>query len=302
MDWSSDENIKITYRLLRIKGYGPAKANKLLWSLKPSIENSKEFEASLYCALKPQEKKEFEDPFELYQDSNERIGYISVLDDLLYPSMLRTSLWHNSPTVLSFMGNVNLLKKEKIGFSGSRKVSERGIWIAGDCVKQLAQDDVCVVSGYAKGVDLIALEAALRNGATSIVVLPEGISNFRIRPELRELWDWNRVLVVSEFTPHARWMVSHAMARNKTIIGLSDMMLVIEAGKTGGSLDAGLKTLQAGKALFVPRFREFPESAFGNLILLRNGAYALGLGRGTHHTNIELIRILMHRRSMELFK
>ena len=29
MDWSSDENIKITYRLLRIKGYGPAKANKL---------------------------------------------------------------------------------------------------------------------------------------------------------------------------------------------------------------------------------------------------------------------------------
>lgn len=38
-------------------------------------------------------------------------------------------------------------------------------------------------------------------------------------------------------------MASRVMQRNNTIIGLSDIMVVVEAGETGGSLDAGNKTL-----------------------------------------------------------
>ena len=257
--------------------------------LKPSVNSSNQLEESIIRALKPQEVNTFTQQYVLYQRT-EHVRYVSMLDDYEYPSELRRMLAQNSPTVLSYMGNFDLLKKKKVGFSGSRKVSEKGIWITEDCVSQLAEDDICIVSGYANGVDMVAHKTALKHGASTIIVLPEGISNFYIRPELRDIWDWNRVLVISEFMPNDRWMASKAMKRNLTIIGLSDVMLIIEAGETGGSLDAGLKTIKAGKFLFVPQYNEFPSSALGNNILLGNGALALKLRSDTKRTNIERVR------------
>lgn len=301
MDWSSDDNIKIAYRLLGVKGWGPAQTNRLLWKLKPVVSSSNQLEESIIRALKPQEVASFKKQVELYQRM-EHVGYLSVLDDEKYPDDVRKLLQQNTPTVLSYMGNLDLLKKKKVGFSGSRKVSEKGMWIAEDCANQLAADDFCIVSGYAKGVDLIAHKAALKAGTSTIVVLPEGIGGFYIRPELHDVWDWNRVLVISEFMPHEKWMASRAMKRNMTIIGLSDAMLVIEAGETGGSLDAGMKTMQVGKALFVPLYGDIPESAMGNNVLLNKGAHAFGLRRDTGHTNMEGVRMTINTRmSASLF-
>lgn len=104
------------------------------------------------------------------------------------------------------------------------------------------------------------------------MVLPNGISEFSVRRELSDVWDWDRVLVVSEYLPEDKWSVARAMNRNGTIIGLCDAMFVAEAGVTGGSLDAGLKTLADGKPLFVPRYGDWPETALGNRRLLEMGA------------------------------
>ena len=40
------------------------------------------------------------------------------------------------------------------------------------------------------------------------------------------------------------------MQRNHTIIGISDAVVVVEAGETGGSMATGVETLKAGKMLF----------------------------------------------------
>jgi hypothetical protein len=40
----------------------------------------------------------------------------------------------------------------------------------------------------------------------------------------------------------------------------------IEAGETGGSLDAGMKTISYGKSLFVPDYAVAPQSALGNVL------------------------------------
>lgn len=294
MNWSSDDNIKITYRLLNVRGYGSAQTNKLLCKLKLSVNSSCQLEESIIRALKPQEVNIFTQQYVLYQRA-EHVGYVSMLDDHVYPNELRQMLAQNTPTVLSYMGNLDLLKKKKVGLSGSRKVSEKGMWITEDCVRQLAEDDICIVSGYANGVDMIAHQTALKHGASTIIVLPEGISHFYIRPALRDIWDWNRVLVISEFMPYDKWMASKAMKRNLTIIGLSDAMLVIEAGETGGSLNAGINTMEAGKPLFVPQYNEVPTSALGNNILLSKGASALRLRRDTRRTNMENIRLAMDK-------
>lgn len=294
MNWSSDDNIKISYRLLNVKGFGCAQANKLLWALSSTVQTSSQLENGIKQSLKPQDITAFDTEYTLYRTSTQ-INYVSVLDDISYPSKLRDSLRHNSPTVLSIMGNANLLHKKCVGISGSRKVSPKGLWITNDCASQLAENDICVVSGYASGVDIEAHKTALSNNGSTIIVLPEGISTFYIRKELRDIWDWDRVLVISEFLPKDKWLASRAMKRNQTIIGLSDSMIVIEAGETGGSLDAGLKTILSGKSLFVPYYKETPLSAAGNNLLIQKGAYPLGLGRDSHRTNIEKLMTAIYQ-------
>ena len=289
MNWSSDENIKITFRLLNIKGFGPVQTNKILYSLKYVVDSSSQLEESISNLLADEQLSYFKRPYELFQKDG-MVRYVSMLDSEVYPLMLIDMLSQNSPTVLSYMGNLNLLKKRRVGFSGSRKVSEKGLWITKDIVSQLGEEDICIVSGYANGVDAMAHRTALESGATTIIVLPEGISNFYVRSALKDVWDWDRVLVVSEFLPHEKWMASKAMKRNSTIIALSDAMIVVEAGETGGSLDAGMKTLRVRKPLFVPRFKEPTSSNAGNNILLANSASPLGFDSISNHTNLSGLR------------
>lgn len=143
---------------------------------------------------------------------------------------------------------------------------------------------------------MIAHQTALKHGASTIIVLSEGISHFCICPAFRDIWDWNRVLVISEFMPYDKWMASKAMKRNLTIIGLSDAMLVIEDSETGGSLNAWINTMEGGKSLFVPQYNEIPTSALGNNILLGKGTSALKLKRDTRRANMENIRLAMDKK------
>lgn len=287
MDWADICVIKILYRLLGVKGMGPAKANKLLYSIRDKVEDAVHLEQIITGRLNDKQQAEFMQDYLLY-DKHPGITYISIFDER-YPNSLKQELGANAPTVLSVMGNLNLFNKKTVGFSGSRKVSDKGIGIASDIASQLSEHDFCLVSGYANGVDMIAHKTALSCGASTIMVLPEGISSFYVRRELKDFWDWNRVLVVSEFEPFAKWMVSRAMQRNRTLIALSKAMLVIEAGEKGGSLDAGIKTIDKGKRLFVPQYAEFPVSALGNAFLLQHGAFPLKMKRTSRRTNLDML-------------
>ena len=40
----------------------------------------------------------------------------------------------------------------------------------------------------------------------------------------------NNILLLSEFSPESKWLASNAMIRNKTIVGLSNAVLVVQAG------------------------------------------------------------------------
>lgn len=285
MDWSNIETVKVLYRLLAVKGMGPVRANNLLSNLRNKVASTEKLQENICACLNEAQKETFLKDLKLDIDIEDST-FLSIFDDK-YPKEILQDMGIASPTVLSLAGNLDLLNKHKIGFSGSRKVSEKGMAIAEDVASQLADNDFCLVSGYANGVDMVAHKTALERGASTIIVLPEGISSFYIKKELKSVWDWNRILVVSEFEPFAKWQVSRAMQRNRTIIALSQAMLVIEAGEKGGSLDAGLKSIEKGKKLFVPQYADFPVSALGNKRLLQNGAYPLKMSRTSMKANLD---------------
>lgn len=219
------------------------------------------------------------------------IDHVQIaIDDPEYPSVLNSAMGSKAPKTLSYAGNLGLLKLPSVGFCGSRKASEQGLAAARDCASQAADLGIAVVSGNAAGVDVEAHFHALANGGSTILVLPEGIENFRIRKVLQPVWDWDRVLVLSQFEPQHGWQAYRAMARNKVIIGLSGAMIVIEAGNRGGTLDAGKSTLEMGLPLFVAQYEQVSFDAGGNEALIQMGGVPLFKLRSTNRANMSKVQ------------
>ncbi|MFN3262251.1 MAG: DNA-processing protein DprA [Pikeienuella sp.] len=213
-----------------------------------------------------------------------------------YPRSLSDILGGKAPGNIYCMGNTDLLQKPSVGFCGSRRASEQGLAVANDCASQAAELGLNVVSGNAAGVDEVAHYMALASGGTTILVLPEGINNFRIRKSFSSVWDWNRVLVVSQFEPSSVWQAYRAMERNKVIIGLSGAMIVIEAGEKGGTLDAGNATLSMGVPLFVAHYDSLSADAKGNAILINKGGIPLNKLRSTERANMNKVKDSLYKR------
>lgn len=193
----------------------------------------------------------------------------SMLGDDMYPSSLAALA--KPPPLMFLIGNTDLLNQPSIGMCGSRNVSEIGLGAAKGCGDEVAAQDLVVVSGYAKGVDTETHLAALRSGGRTVIVLAEGILHFRRKKVFGNLLDLDRVLVLSQFPPAQRWNVGAAMTRNAVISGLGRAMVVIEAGETGGTLNAGLQALEMGRPVIALEFESQPTPD-GNRILIGKGA------------------------------
>ncbi len=162
--------------------------------------------------------------------------------DLALPAFARKHL----PPVIFVRGPADLLSKASVGFCGSRNATDRGLAVTADIADQVTAKGINVVSGGAKGVDITAHGTALDRGGTTTIVLAEGILQHRFRPELRNVFDPARTVVVSEFFPDDHWMVGRAMQRNRTICALSRALVLIEARAKGGTFAAGEAALDMG--------------------------------------------------------
>ena len=210
-------------------------------------------------------------------------------NDTLCPKRLLTVLGSKAPDTLYLQGNVDLLNLDGIGFCGSRKSSQKGIDAVRDCAEQAAVTGLTVVSGNAAGIDFEAHYHSLAVGGTTILVLPEGINHFRIKRALAPVWDWARTLVISQFNPDDAWKGYRAMTRNQVIIGLSKVMIVIEAGEKGGTMNAGMETIKHDTPLYVAEYQDMSVDARGNKKLLELGGKRLARSRSTGRANMKNI-------------
>ena len=206
--------------------------------------------------------------------SRHNIRVVTFLDPG-YPSRLNRTLGPEAPPVLFVYGDVSLLERKSVGFCGSRHPSGKAIDLTQHTAAAVANAGFNVVSGYAGGVDTAAHLAASRAGGITTIVLPEGILHFRMKSELGEFADEGTLLVMSEFPPRLPWAAHNAMQRNSTICGLSDVVVVVEAGSKGGTFEAGRTTLRLGLELFVLDYPGRPSSAAGNSELIRRGGHPI---------------------------
>lgn len=284
------------FRLLEVSGIGPARLGRILaladeagLSLTQLIDDSDRIKTVLTqeqtASLRANAAKSLDTWRELGDQS---VTVLSVLDPD-YPKSMRMLLGKQTPPLLFALGNTGLLEKPSLSFCGSRKASEKGLAVARKCAEIVSSEGINVVSGYAAGVDMATHRAALSVGGTTTLVLADGIKHFRLKRELKDVWDWERAVVVSQYSPGLPWSVHNAMARNLTICALCKAMVLIEARESGGSMEAGQACLRLGIPLFAPVYEGMPESASGNRLLLGQGARSLYKNKSTNLPNLRAL-------------
>jgi len=202
-----------------------------------------------------------------------RVEIITV-EDPGYPSKLKEI--HDAPLALYVRGSLQALElpAPTLGVVGTRRPTRYGSNMAERLSTAASHAGWPVVSGLAYGIDAIAHAAVVDANGAAIAVLGGGLA--RIHPQdhipLAKRIIETGGAVVSEFpmekTPNKRTFPM----RNRIISGLSDGVLVVEAGLGSGSLITANFALEQGRGVFsVPGRAEDPQ-AMGTNKLLKDGA------------------------------
>lgn len=190
-----------------------------------------------------------------------------------YPERLRNI--DSPPKELYCLGNLELLNyKTNIAIIGSRNCSLYGERAAKDFAFNLAKEDVCIVSGLAKGIDSFSHIGALNAKGKTIAVLGSGLDNIYPKENIKlvESIIKNNGLVISEYPLGTKPLKYHFPARNRIISGLSDSVLVVEARKNSGTNITVDFALEQGKDVFVIPGNIYSKTSDGTNYLITEGA------------------------------
>ena len=197
--------------------------------------------------------------------------------DADYPRLLKATLpTAYLPPVLFYKGNVQLLEHTTIAIIGSRSAGELSLAFTRVAASYLAEHGANIISGYARGVDHAAYDGATSVEGCTTIVLPNGIhgvSNVHMTEILPKI-ERGSVLLLSQFHPDAGWLVSRAMARNKVVTGLAQIVIVAEANIQGGTWDAANGALAQKRPLYVCQAVD-AELLAGNAALIERGGRSL---------------------------
>lgn len=188
-----------------------------------------------------------------------------------YPARLCERLGEQSPPVLFGAGDWSLLKRPGLAVVGSRDVDEAGARFTQALARRCARDRLGVITGGARGVDQIAMQAALEAGGTAVGVPAGDLERVTREQEAARWIDAGSLLLLSPFHPTVGFTVAHAMARNKVVYALAEYGLVVSSAHGQGGTWAGAReVLRHG---WVPLFvRDDPSVPDGNRELLRPSA------------------------------
>jgi len=200
---------------------------------------------------------------------------ILVKSDENYPDDLINKLNKKTPNILYYCGDIEILKNRGIGIVGSRDIDKESL----DFTKKIAQfaveEDINIVSGGAKGVDLTSEKEALKGNGKVISIVANNL--IKKVSENRKYIKNKNLLVISEVEPDEHFRIYNAMSRNKYIYILSNACIVVKSGyKKGGTWTGAEESLKNNwTKVFVREDKDTPK---GNKELIMLGAEAINSG------------------------
>ena len=179
------------------------------------------------------------------------------------------------PKKLYYCGPLEVLKTPLVAVVGAREVQSWVLeWMENELGPALRNLGVGVVSGGARGVDQMAHRLAMRNKLPNVVVIPSGLES--IYPSSIRGWRGQELtLFLSEYESFQEIRKFHFSSRNKIVISLSPLTLVIQAKERSGTMMSSRLALEAGKTLATVPGSPMDSAFGGNNQLLFEGAHML---------------------------
>ena len=134
-----------------------------------------------------------------------------------YPRKLKARMRGNTPPVLYGCGDRTILDGGGLAVVGSRKVKEDLIEYTEDVGRLSAEANTTIISGGARGVDQAAMRSALDAGGQSVGVLANGLERAALNRSNRNALMDGQLVLACPYDPAVRFLVGHAMQRNKLI-------------------------------------------------------------------------------------
>jgi len=239
-----DKNLLHNIALTLTPEVGP-KIAKLLISYCGSAEavfsaSKKELSKIPQVGLKTIEK--IKNSREAFSRAEEQIKFIDkigakavVFHSDEYPQRLKH--FDSSPLVLYARGNMNLNHPKTVAIIGTRKPTEQGKINCEKLIKGLQHYDVQIISGLAFGIDTCAHTQSVKLGMETIGVMGHGLdrmypsSNKKLAAQMIENGG-----VLTEFPTETNPDRENFPMRNRIIASMSDVIVVVESKKRGGSI------------------------------------------------------------------
>lgn len=214
-----------------------------------------------------------------------------VITEESYPKSLK--VYEDVPYMLFYKGNIKKLnEKYNVAVVGSRQCTSYGINVSNMITESLCYNNINIISGMARGIDSIVHSKCTEKKGYTCAVLGSGLDI--IYPKENSSL-YNEILkdgcILSEFIPGTKPYSYNFPIRNRIISGLSNIVIVVEAGKKSGSLITASAALEQGKEVIVVPGNIFSSQSIGANELIKDGAYIL--------TNIKDIYELLHIKSIK---
>lgn len=168
-----------------------------------------------------------------YIQENDIVPFFYLNDN--YPKRLVHC--EDGPILLYTKGNIDFNIQKVISIVGTRRATDYGKEFCEKIIGDLTPHKPLIISGLAYGIDVAAHKAAVKNNLSTVGVLAHGLDRLypaqhkSIAKEMLE-----RGGLVSDFKSGTNPDRENFPKRNRIVAGLSDLTIVVESSKKGGSL------------------------------------------------------------------
>lgn len=151
--------------------------------------------------------------------------------DASYPPALSQYLGKDAPSSIAGLGNLEVLKHNKLALFCSVKCPGKLILQTHDLAQQLMQARVTFIGGFHSPVEKECLRILLRGTQPVIVCPARSLKKMQIRTEWKKPLDEGRLLFLSPFPDNRhRGDTEMALYRNRFVAALADRIFIPYAG------------------------------------------------------------------------
>ncbi len=188
-----------------------------------------------------------------------------------YPPLLKQI--PDPPLVLYVRGDVRLLAQHAVAIVGTRHPTAYGSSVTHRLARDLAERQLVIVSGLARGIDSAAHRGALEGNGKTVIVLGSGVDviypreNRRLAEKIMETG-----ALITEFPLGTAPAPENFPIRNRIISGLSLGVVVVEAAEYSGSLITARLAVEQNREVFAVPGNITTAQSFGPNHLIKQGA------------------------------